>query len=862
MKRFGYFRKKILVSSMLLLVVLFAMQVAISRAAPEVPYGPFPDRVIIFRQADETQVVPMIEKGEMTAWLYYLRSTENIQKAEASEKVDTIKTYGGAVQLFINPLETTEGFNPFSIREVREALNWLIDRNYIVNEIYKGRAIPRWTIFRAVSPDYSRIVDYAKMLETRYAYNFEKAKNQIFDALANAGAEYKEGKWYYRDNPITINFLIRPEDERKDVGDYVANQLEKVGFTVNRLYKRSSDAFLLWGAYGPSKKGQWHIYTAGWAFTAVTAYDDSDPWFLYSPDNAPVFEEYTGPPLLREAMDKLNNAEYKSMEERLDLVRRICELALEDGVHIWIVDQLQVNPISSELGDKVVDLYGGGQSFWFIRTLRYKTGAGGDVKLGNRAMFIEGFNPIGGFSWLYDVYCYYLVADPGVFTHPHTGVYIPFRTNFTVETAGPDGKLNVPSDALTYDLASEKFKPVGSGIKSTSKVTFKITWGKWHHGQPVTKADVLYGIAEVFKVTVETSPLYDPVAASPGRTLFVKSFKGLRFVSEDTVEVYVDYWHVDNSFIASLASVWPDTPWELTVLENKAVLEKKLAWSVDTADLWGVDQLDLTKGSSLDILSEILGRTSENYIPPELEGVVQATEAAARWSALKSFYQARGHFWVSNGPYIFASADTTALQVTLEAFREYPFKADKWDSMLTVKIPTVRVTEAPEKVVPGLTASFSIRSEVGGNPYDKVNIKYLLTDASGNLVTSGSAKAIGNGVFKIELKTEETVKMAAGVYSLKLIAVGEEAALPYLTEYTFTVTPAIAYFESALESLRAELSTKISSLENSVETSSGTISELRNRLSTMESTVNISIALAALGVILALVALILMLRRK
>ncbi|MEM2087462.1 MAG: ABC transporter substrate-binding protein [Thermoproteota archaeon] len=855
MKRVERVRKTVLVSSMLLIVVLFAMQVTTLRASPEAPYGPFPDRIIIFNQGAETQVVPMIETGEMTAWLYYLRLSENIQRAEDSEKVDLVKTYGGANQLLINPLETTEGFNPFTIREVREALNWLIDRNYIVNEIYKGRGVPRWTIFRAVSPDYSRIVDYAKILEARYAYDFEKAKSQIFEALADAGAEYRDGKWYYEDKPIIINFLIRPEDERKDFGDYIANQLEKVGFTVNRLYKRSADAFRIWGAYGPSKRGEWHIYTAGWAFTGMTAYDDSDPWFFYSPDNAPVFEEYRGLPLLREAMDKLNNAEYKSMAERTELIKRICELALEDGVHIWILDQIQPVPVSSGLGDKVIDLYGGGQSFWYLRTLRYKTGAGGEVKLGNRAMFLEGFNTIAGFSWLYDVYVYYLVADYGVFPHPHTGLYIPFRTSFTVETAGPDSKLDVPSDALTYDLAGEKFKPVGSDVKATSKVTYKITWGKWHHGQPITKADILYSIAEVFKVTVETSPLYDPVAASPGRTLFINLFKGVKFVSEDTVEVYVDYWHVDNSYIASMASVWPDSPWELMVLANKAVLEKKAAWSVDMADEWGVDQLDYTKGSSINILSNILGMTPQNYVPPELEDFVQPDEAAARWSALNSFYQTRGHFWVSNGPYVFASSDTTALQVTLEAFREYPFKADKWDTMLTIKIPTVRVTEAPEKVVPGLAASFSLLAEVAGQPYDAVNIKYLLTDASGNLVGSGVAQASGGGAFEIELTGEDTSKLAVGVYSLKLVAVGEEAALPYLTEYTFTVTPAISYFESISESLRAELLTRISSLESRVETLSGTVSELRG-------TVNISIAIAALGGILGLVALILELRRK
>ncbi|MEM2740303.1 MAG: ABC transporter substrate-binding protein [Candidatus Bathyarchaeia archaeon] len=857
-------RKTSLLLAYLAVLILSTILVCVTPiSAEQVPYGPFPDRIIIFRHTDESTVVPMMEKGEMDAWLYYLRLPENIRKAEESPYVNVVGTYGGGIQLLVNPLETTEGFNPFSIREVREALNWLIDRSYIVSEIYHGRGVPRWTMFRAVSPDYSRIVDFAKMLESRYSYDFEKAKVQIFEALSKAGAEYREGKWYYGDKPITINFLIRPEDERKDLGDYVASQLEKLGFTVNRLYKPSRDAFLLWGAFTPSKRGEWHMYTAGWAFTAITAYDDGDPWFWYSPDNAPLFEEYRGPPLLREAIDKLNNAEYKSMEERLELIRRICELALEDGVHVWVIDQLQVYPLNARLGSFVTDLYGGTQSFWFLRTLRLAGGTGGDVKLGNRAMFIEGFNPIAGFSWLYDVYAYYLVADPGVFPHPHTGVYIPVRAEYTVTTAGPEGKLNVPADALKYDLPSEKFVPVGEGVKATSKVTFKFTLGKWHHGQPITKADILYGIAETFKVTLEESPLYDPVAASPGRVLFTSLLRGVRFIADDTAEVYIDYWHVDNSYIANIASVWIDTPWELLVLMNEAVLERKLAWSVDMADEWGVDQLDLTKGPSIEILEDILGRLiGENRIPSELKGLVSLDEARARWGALKSFYEARGHFWVSNGPYVFSSADTVALQMTLEAFRDYPFRADRWDGMITMKVPGVRVAKAPEDVIPGLEATFNLAVEVEGKPYDRAIVKYLLLDSLGNLVASGVAKPKGGGAFDITLTGIETGRLALGTYTLQLIAVGEEAALPSASSYTFTVTPPIAYFERLVRATRADLEARISTIESNVNTVSSDVSRLSATLAGVQSTVNTVLALSVVAIVVAIVAVALSLRRR
>ncbi|MEM2655688.1 MAG: ABC transporter substrate-binding protein [Candidatus Bathyarchaeia archaeon] len=853
---------KIFLAILMTLCMVMILPVNFSMSE-EIPYGPFPDRIIIFRHAVEATVLPMIERGEMDAWLYYLISPENVKKAEETPEIKVIKTYGGSIQLLVNPLETTGGFNPFSIREVREALNWLIDRRFIVSEIYHGRGVPRWTMFRTVSPDYSRIIEFAKSLEAKYGYDFEKAKAQIFEALTEAGAEYKEGKWYYNGEPITINFLIRPEDERKDLGDYVADKLEDLGFTVNRIYKPARDAFLLWGAFEPSKRGEWHIYTAGWANTAITAYDDDTPWFWYSPDNIPLCQEYRGPPLLREAMDKLHAAEYKSMEERNELVKKISELALWDGVHVWVLDQLVSFPSSAKIGDSVLDIYGGVWSFWFLRTMRRAEGPGGDVKFGNRLMFIEGFNPIAGFSWLYDVFAYYLVADYGVFPHPHTGKYIPIRAEFKVATAGPEGKLNVPADALIYDLSLGKFKPVGEGVKATSKVTFKFTLGKWHHGQPVTKADILYNIAEVFKVASEESPLYDSVAASPGRVLFIKSFRGIKFTADDTVEVYIDYWHVDDSYIASAASVWPDTPWELFMLMNEAVLRKELAWSVDMADIWGVDQLDLTKGRSIEILKAILDEfIEEKPIPSELEGIVSPDDAAARWNALKAFYEGRGHFWVSNGPYVFASADPTALQMTLEAFREYPFKANKWDEMITVKIPSVRVVKAPEDVIPGLSATFNLAVEVQGVPYDRAEVKYLITDIAGNLILSGIATPKGGGSFDITLTSIDTGKMTPGTYSLLLIAIGEEAALPSTSSYAFMVTPEITYFERLVKATEADLKNRISTLETNINSLSNSISNLSATLTSIQNTVNIVLALSVVALIASITAIVLSLRKK
>ena len=83
--------------------------------------------------------------------------------------------------------------------------------------------------------------------------------------MTGMGAELgADGKWQFNGKPITLIFLIRPDGDgtRKPMGDYVANQLETVGFTVDRQYKTSSEAFPIWQGTA-AKDGQWNLYTAG-----------------------------------------------------------------------------------------------------------------------------------------------------------------------------------------------------------------------------------------------------------------------------------------------------------------------------------------------------------------------------------------------------------------------------------------------------------------------------------------------------------------------------------------------------------------------------------------------------------------------
>jgi len=777
---------KLSVAALALIVILLLFP---SPAFSQIPKGPWIDTLILFPMAEEDKVVSLIEGGKMHIWLYNLRKLENIKAAVESPKVKLLKTYGGAYDIFVNPVKTKTGFNPFTMREVREALNYIVDREYVSKEILKGYAIPRWTVFRTVSPDYARNVDFMKSLELKYAYNFEKGKKMIADALTKAGAVLKGGKWYYNGKPIVLKFFIRIEDYRRDIGDYVASQLEKVGFTIEKLYRPARDAVpIVYG--GDPTEGRWHLYTEGWAFTAITAYDDTDPdFFCTSPYSGAVFNVYKPPKELVEVAKKLSAAKYTSFEERNELVRKATELALKDSVRIWLVDQITPFAYSADIEQMVYDLYGGVFSPLALRSIKFKGKVGGVAKAGNRVMFTSAYNPVGGFKWLYDVFVYYAISDPALITHPHTGRYIPLRAKFEVRTAGPKGVLRVPPTALKYDVAEKKWVPVGPNVTATSAVRFIFTLGKWHDGQPVTISDILMSLATTFEVATPNSTLYDPACVTPTTETFVKNFKGLSIIGGNVYEVYIDYWHPDPSYIADVAAIGATVPWEVQALMNAAVADRKLAFSDTKAEEWKVDYLDLTKGHSLDVLKSYLEKfKEESFIPPEISQYVSPEEAKMRWKAISDWFAEHGHFYVSNGPFYIDRVDTVAKQVIMKAFREYPFRADRWAFLIKPKVPVITVA-GPSEAAMGSSVVFNVTSTFEGRPYTRVKVKYLLLSPEGAVVFKGDAKSVGMGLFSIELSPEETAKLKPGAYTLMVIAVGEEAATPVIKTLSLVVIP-------------------------------------------------------------------------
>ncbi|MEM0042806.1 MAG: ABC transporter substrate-binding protein [Thermofilaceae archaeon] len=881
--------KERLVAILILLTVISAnfLTFELVKAAPEVPQGPWVDEVVWIKEPDPAKVVDMISKGDIHAYFSDVRPDPKLaERIKTDPNIAYKYAYGLYFELTFNPVgpEFKDGsFNPFYNPRVREAMNWLVDRNYIVEEIMLGFARPKWFPLVSAFPDYAKLADVVKVLEAKYSYNPELARTVIFEEMAKMGCEYRDGKWYYKGRPVVIKFLIRVEDQRRQIGDYVADQLEKLGFTVERMYKTAREAAPIW-LRGDPADGQWHVYTGGWITTAVSR-DDADVWaYFYTPLGRPepLWQAYKPDPIFYEVAAKLWNREFKTIEERQELMAKAAELAMKDSVRVWLVDQI-VPYLHRKDVTLAADLSGGFATALWSRTVRFVDKVGGTFRAGNREVLVDPWNPVAGTNWVYDSVIIAATQGYAFLTNPYTGLPMPERVvNATVfaekgvsTTTSSDwltlrfvDKVEVPADAWWgFDTKAGKVVTASEAGVRYAKVRVVVNYGnvlgkiRYHDGTTMSIADwVALWPLSFYRVDPE-SPLYD-AAAVPGFTEWRKLFMGWRILSTSplVIEWYGNFTHPEAEFIVTYYAGWPNIPWHVTAIGIRAEEKGLLAFSASKADKLKVEWMNYIGGPSLKILEDTLREMLDTgYIPFKefASKYVTPEEAKARYQALLNWYQAHGHFWVGDGPFYLDSVDYLAHTAVLKANRNYPDKADRWAWLAEPPIPEVSI-EVPENVVPGLPANITVRVSYKGQPYPAGRIefvKYLILDAAGNVLGKGEATAVADGVFRISVPAEVTGKMTPGAYKVLTFTLSKDVAMPVTSEASFLAISQIAYMSTLL----ARTEARITSLEQST---SARLSDLEGRIAALSSSVNTAIALGALAVILAIIALALPFIRK
>ena len=109
------------------------------------------------------------------------------------------------------------------------ALNYLVDRKLIVNELMGGYGIPMISYYGASDPDYLTIIEQIEQFNFRY--NPSLAEKIISESLKTRGAIKQGNQWMINGEPIKISIFIRSDDPvRKSIGEILSSELQKIGF--------------------------------------------------------------------------------------------------------------------------------------------------------------------------------------------------------------------------------------------------------------------------------------------------------------------------------------------------------------------------------------------------------------------------------------------------------------------------------------------------------------------------------------------------------------------------------------------------------------------------------------------------------
>jgi peptide/nickel transport system substrate-binding protein len=763
-----------------------ARDVSVVRAQ-EARVGPAAD-VLTFAAYNVDQAPLNIANGDMDLYLFGLKAS-GAQDLAGSPDVRLIQAPATLYSLLLNPAPAPQGqLNPFSIREVRRAMQHLVDRTFIANDIFQGRALE---VQSHITPlDYDQLTIFPVLTAANLRYDAEFAKGQIAAAMqANGAVLGGDGKWSVNGQPIVLKMVTRVEDERRDTGDLIRTALEGAGFTVQPQYQQFGPATLAVYASDPATF-QWHLYTEGWGRGSAVRYDQGGinsynaPWLGNMPGWLQVgFWQYEQQQL-DELGKRLYRGEFKSREERDELYRQMTQLAIDESVRVWLAVALQSFPVRNEVVDLTEDLVSGPKNLFALRGASVP--GRNDLRVGHQWVWTERttWNPIGGFGDVYSTDVYANLVDPTAITDPFTGLVRPFRADFSVETAGPDGTLEVPEDAVIWDPASSAWQPLGPGKTAVSKVTFsyaKFFAAPWHHGQPMTMADVVYSLAQNYELAYNEAKVQIETAIGIASRPVLETFVGYRVTGPDTLEVYVNYWHFEQSLIGGYASpVSLNTPWELLAAMDDVVFTKRRgAYTDTTAARFTVPWISLvTESDARLVLRSVQELKRTNALPAgvfEIGGTTLVTpeEAAARYEACEAWFQQHNMLVISNGSFMLTKYDPPGQFAQLDAFRPegYPFTPEDFK----LGVPP-RVTIDPVSAPPvDLGAPISVPVKVNGP--GELAVQFTLVDpATPEIVTAGTAPMNPNGTATIEIGADVTGTLFPGLYQLYILASSTDIA--------------------------------------------------------------------------------------
>lgn len=678
--------------------------------APNADYmeGPFVDKIYWDVKTSEETALGDVAEGDVDVFLW--TTTGDIVAGlppETLNKLNTVEAVSSYDELSINPVHDDDSpylitatseppsgadlplwhrtgtfFNPFAIREVRYALNFLISRQNIVDEVLSGFAGPMYcpvkTTEASYEPYFKSVIDSHGLTP---AGDEQLGITMINDAMEAAAANLTghtlvkgtDGFWKFDGEDLYLPILIREEDERKPIGLYVCAQLEKAGLKVEELVKpRSITSPIIWSS-NPTNF-DYVIYTGGWGSSYAWLYPEQNiaqmyaPWYTYMPGaGEPSWWNYQNQSI-DDLTKKVVTGQIETEEEYWNLNAEAIDMGIEESARVFLVHTKSYYAANKRVTNLIADREVGLGTRWSLINMKTPDNILRVTEFSDAGkLFMSTFEPVEGLTDVYTNYMWRILRDYGTFANPD-GQPVTVSTPYTItkdyefvlneETEEMDlvGLMDVPASAVTYDSVENDWAAIGSGQKCTTKIVYNIKQGNWHNANPVVMADVLYSLAFAWEWSSEdgsADPYYDG-GFGTNAVETMSNIIGIEVLNDEQIAFYVNYiFPADDAVVAeffgqvlqSVSFCCPGVPWEILDTMSELVASGAYVFQEDG----GIDLL--TAAHVADIKSKMQSLKSSGYIPDALKGTITEADAETRYTAAIKWIDDMGHALISNGPF-------------------------------------------------------------------------------------------------------------------------------------------------------------------------------------------------------------------
>ncbi len=547
-------------------------------------------------------------------------------------------------------------------------------------------------------------------------------------------------------------------------------------------------------------------------------------WFHASLLQSSAVTDHAAGQAIAAMLRRLTAGEYRDLAEGLELERQLVSrlgAGCERVVLGYVPRRERFSAAFSEGIENVGwDSQAGFNSPIFVRTAKLKDFPwNGWLKLGIASKARAAWNPVAGFTDPAGRLVWAALGDPAMFPAPYSAGWVANRV--TPAALAREAAVEVPEDAVVPEPGTGLPREVGKGKTARARIRYRVAASAFHDNTRMTPADAVYPYLFAARWgskrpgTTEFDPAVEAATALQRQSLVafkvikvdseVKKYSDMTFTYVvPVIEVYLNAAVADPGELAGIAPPWSPVPWHVLVLLEEAVKRGLAAFSPAEAARRGVPWLDLVRDpkvrESLAALAD--GFAKQTYVPEALKRWATADDAQTRWTALRQFFQRRGHFLVTNGPYQLGKWSEGV--AVLEVFRDFtnPMGVGSFDrfanprrayvSRVVPRGSRLEVSVEVERVEKFLRDSRLVREPLSVAGPDKPEVpvcRYVVLDGAGAVVAAGASDELRGDRLVVDLKGRVN---KPGSYTVMLaLSLGDNQVNPEIavTEYRLDASP-------------------------------------------------------------------------